>query len=61
MLLDTAKGVVGEDTAALIGGTLVNLFKEVVGEQAALPARERRRVTVIVDEFQSMVRRVVRR
>jgi len=54
VLVDTAKGVVGEDTAALIGGTLLNLFKEVVGEQAALPPPQRRRVTVIVDEFQSV-------
>jgi hypothetical protein len=53
VLVNTAKGVVGEDTAALIGGTLLNLVALVVGEQAGLRASERRPVTLVVDEFHS--------
>jgi hypothetical protein len=53
VIVNTAKGTIGEDTAALIGGTLVNLVGLVVARQAALPPAERRPVTMIVDEFQS--------
>ena len=61
VIVNTAKGTVGEDTAALIGGTLINLVVLLVSEQAQLPERRRRPVTLIVDELQTMVRRVVRR
>jgi hypothetical protein len=54
VVVNTAKGVVGEDTSALIGGTILNLVALVVGEQAVLPEHERRRVTLLVDEFQCM-------
>jgi hypothetical protein len=54
VVLDAAKGVVGEDTAALVGATLLNLVALAVGEQAALPPRERRRVCLVVDEFHTM-------
>jgi hypothetical protein len=54
VLVNGAKGVVGEDTAALVGGTLINLVGLVVGEQAALPPGRRRPVTLIVDEFHAM-------
>jgi hypothetical protein len=54
VLANTAKGVVGEDTAALIGGTLLNLVALVVGEQAELRASERRPLTLVVDEFHTM-------
>ena len=49
VIVNTAKGEVGEDTAALIGATLLNLFALVVGEQAALAPAKRRRATLIVD------------
>jgi hypothetical protein len=52
--VNTAKGTVGEDTAALVGGTLINLLGLVVGEQAALAAADRRAVTLLVDEFHAM-------
>lgn len=52
VIVNTAKGVVGESTAALIGATLINLMDLVVGEQAALPVPERRPVTLLIDEFQ---------
>jgi hypothetical protein len=54
VLVNTAKGTVGEDTAALVGGTLINLVGLVVGEQAALSERDRRAVTLMVDEFHTM-------
>ena len=45
---------VGEDTAALVGGTLLNLAARAVGAQASLPPAERRPVTIIVDEFHTI-------
>jgi hypothetical protein len=52
---------VGEDTAALIGGTLVNLAARAISGQALLPPAARKPVTLVVDEFHVLVRRVVRR
>ena len=54
VVVNTAKGTIGEDTAALIGGTLVNLVGLLMGEQAELPESRRRPVTLIVDEFHTM-------
>jgi hypothetical protein len=54
VVVNTAKGTIGEDTAALIGGTLINLVGLLVGEQARLSERRRRPVTLIVDELQTM-------
>lgn len=54
VIVNTAKGVVGEDTSALVGGTLINLVALVVGEQARLEHRERRPARLLVDEFQTM-------
>ncbi|MCC6177446.1 MAG: TraM recognition domain-containing protein [Chloroflexi bacterium] len=54
VVVNTAKGTIGEDTAALIGGTLVNLVGLLVGEQAQFPESRRRPVTLIVDEFHTM-------
>jgi hypothetical protein len=54
VVVNTAKGTIGEDTAALIGGSLINLVGLVIGEQAALPDDRRRPATLIVDEFHTM-------
>jgi hypothetical protein len=54
VIVNTAKGTVGEDTAALLGGTILNLVALAVGEQATLDPRERRPVTLLVDEFHTM-------
>ncbi len=54
VIVNTAKGAVGEDTAALIGATLLNLVALAIGEQAGLEADDRRPVTLLVDEFHSM-------
>jgi hypothetical protein len=54
VVVDGAKGDVGEDTAALVGATLLNLVGLAVGEQARLAPADRRPVTIVVDEFQAM-------
>jgi hypothetical protein len=45
---------VGEDTAALVGGTLLNLAARAVGAQAKLRPAERHPVTIVVDEFHTI-------
>ena len=45
---------VGEDIAALVGGTLLNLAARAVSSQARLAANERRSVTIAVDEFHTI-------
>jgi hypothetical protein len=54
VIVNTAKGVIGEDTAALIGATLLNLVALGVEEQAQMEAGSRRRVSILVDEFHTM-------
>jgi hypothetical protein len=54
VIINTAKSAVGEDAAALIGGTLINLVGLVVSEQGTLDVRERRPVTLLVDEIHTM-------
>jgi hypothetical protein len=54
VLIDTAKSAVGEDTAALVGASLINLVALAVAEQGTLPERERRPVTLLIDEMQTM-------
>jgi hypothetical protein len=43
-----------EDTAALIGGTLLNLAARAVSSQSSLPPDQRRSVTMAVDEFHTI-------
>ncbi|HET8630723.1 MAG TPA: type IV secretory system conjugative DNA transfer family protein [Thermomicrobiales bacterium] len=54
VVVNAARGPVGEETAALVGGTLINLVALAVGAQSRLAPAERRPVTVIVDELQTM-------
>ncbi|MDE3076955.1 MAG: hypothetical protein KGJ86_16180, partial [Chloroflexota bacterium] len=54
VLIDTAKNEVGENTAALIGGSLLNLLGLAVGDQASMEPKDRNHVTVIVDEMHTM-------
>ncbi len=54
VIVNTAKGTVGEDTSALIGATLLNLVALAIGERARLDPRQRQPVTLIVDEFHTM-------
>ena len=43
-----------EDTAALVGGTLLNLAARAVSSQSSLPPDQRRSVTMAVDEFHTI-------
>lgn len=54
VIIDTAKGVIGADTAALVGATLLNLVALAIGAQARLAPTQRRPVTLLVDEFHTM-------
>jgi hypothetical protein len=45
---------VGEDTAGLVGGTLLNLAARAISGQALLAPRARKPVTLIVDEFHTI-------
>jgi hypothetical protein len=45
---------VGEDVAALVGGTLLNLAARAVSAQATLPPTARQLVTLVVDEFHTL-------
>lgn len=54
VIVNTARGDVGENTAALIGSTLLNLVTLAVAEQARLEARERRAISIYVDEFHAI-------
>ncbi len=54
VIVNTAKGAVGESTAAIIGATLLNLVGLHVAAQARMPPDRRRRICVMVDEFHTM-------
>jgi hypothetical protein len=54
VVVNLAKGKVGENTAALLGGTLLNLVALAIAEQAGLDPRDRRQICLLVDEFQSV-------
>lgn len=54
VIVNTAKGVVGAETAALLGATLLNLVALVIAEQTGRAPDERRQVTIMVDEFHTM-------
>lgn len=54
VIVNTARGIVGEGTSSLVGATLINLVAMVAAQQAEKEAGERRPVTFLVDEFQSM-------
>ena len=55
VVVNTAKGTVGEDTAALIGGTADQPRRPAGRRAGRAPGRSRRRpVTLIVDEFHTM-------
>jgi len=45
---------IGEDTAALVGGTLVNLAARAVAAQVTLPPERRQALTIAVDEFHTI-------
>jgi hypothetical protein len=54
VVVNTARGRVGEDTAGLVGGTLLNLVALAVSEQVALDPAQRRSISLLVDEFHTL-------
>ena len=54
LLVDTARGEAGPEVAAIIGASILNLTEFVIRKQGSKPPEERRRVTVIVDEMQTL-------
>ena len=54
IVVHTAPHVVGPDTGALVGATILGLVQTALGGQADLPRAERRRTQVVIDEFQAI-------
>ena len=52
LLIKLAKGVVGEEVAGLLGATLLGLIQLALEEQGALQSTQRKRLPLIIDEFQ---------
>ncbi len=55
LLINTASGVIGEDTSALCGATLLGLLHTAIAEQGALPAEARASTYVLIDEIHTFV------
>lgn len=56
LLVSLAKGLVGEDAAALLGAAIVSRLWTAIQARAALPPSKRNPATVIADEFQDFAR-----
>jgi hypothetical protein len=54
VIVNTARGTVGDNAAALIGGTLLNLVTLAVAEQARLEPGARAPISIFVDEFHTI-------
>jgi len=54
VIVDAAKSAAGEDTCALVGAALINFVGLALAGQGTLPARERRRMTLLADEIHTM-------
>ena len=54
VVVNTARGIVGEDAAALLGSTLLNLVTLAVADQASIQATVRRPISIFVDEFHTI-------
>jgi hypothetical protein len=54
VIVNTARGTVGESAAALIGSTLLNLVSLAVAEQARLQTHARSPISIFVDEFHTI-------
>ncbi|GHO59209.1 helicase HerA domain-containing protein [Ktedonobacter robiniae] len=52
ILVKLAKGVIGEDTARILGATLLGLLQITLEEQATQAESERRFLPICIDEFQ---------
>ncbi|GER88955.1 hypothetical protein KDW_31170 [Dictyobacter vulcani] len=54
VLVKLAKGVVGEDVARLLGATLLGLLQITLEEQGNRVETQRKRLRIIIDEFQTL-------
>jgi hypothetical protein len=54
VIVNTARGIVGDNAAALIGSTLLNLVTLAVAEQARLEPGGRWPISIFVDEFHTI-------
>jgi hypothetical protein len=54
VIINTARGIVGENVAALVGSTLLNLVTLAVAGQVQLEAVSRYPITLFVDEFHTI-------
>jgi hypothetical protein len=54
LLVNTAKGVVGADTAALVGATLLGTLAAALEEQVRHDPTHRRPLRLLIDEFQTI-------
>lgn len=54
VIVNINNGIVGQDMADFIGSLLVNAMQYVIREQTNLPAAERVRVSMVIDEFQTI-------
>jgi len=54
VIVHTASGEIGADIGAFMGAVMLNYLNAAVREQMALERGDRARVTVIIDEFQSI-------
>ena len=54
LVVHTAPHIVGPDTGALVGATILGLVQTALGGQANRPRAERRRTQVVIDEFQAI-------
>jgi len=52
ILVKLAKGIIGNDVAAILGATLLGLLQLTLEEQGTRPEHERVRFPIILDEFQ---------
>lgn len=59
LIVDGAKGAVGEDNTRLVGQVLLQLLHRALQNQQELPASERRQVTLCVDEAHNFLTRTV--
>ncbi len=54
IVVHTADNIVGSDTGALVGATILGLVRMALGGQAYLSKEARRRTQVVIDEFQAV-------
>lgn len=56
LLVPLQKGVIGPEAAQLLGALIMAEFWQAIQERAAIPARDRQIVTVVLDEVQEYLR-----